>query len=40
MPELQLKEPGFTYSSCGPFTKHCYIIQKFRETGKTSKQFV
>ena len=22
MPELQLKQPGFTYSACGPFTKH------------------
>ena len=21
MPELYLKEPGFTYSACGPFTK-------------------
>ena len=23
MPELHLKDPVFTYSSCGPFTKHC-----------------
>ena len=22
MPELNLKQPGFTYSACGPFTKH------------------
>ena len=22
MPKLQLKQPGFTYSTCGPFTKH------------------
>ena len=21
MPEMQLKQPGFTYSGCGPFTK-------------------
>ena len=21
-PELYLKEPGFTYSACGPFTKN------------------
>ena len=21
MPEMHLKEPGFTYSACGPFTK-------------------
>ena len=31
MPELHLKQPGFTYSACGPFTKHCGRIQKFRE---------
>ena len=33
MPELHLKEPGFTYSACGPFTKHCERLNKFRETG-------
>ena len=33
MPELHLKQPGFTYSACGPFTKHRKRIQKFRETG-------
>ena len=22
MPELHLKQPGFTYSVCEPFTKH------------------
>ena len=33
MPELHLKKPGFTYSVCGPFTKHCERIQKFTETG-------
>ena len=33
MPKLYLKRPGFTYSACGPFTKHCEKIQKFRETG-------
>ena len=21
MPEMHLKQPGFTYSACGPFTK-------------------
>ena len=30
MPELHLKQPGFTYSVCGPFTNHCERIQKFR----------
>ena len=33
IPELHLKQPGFTYSVCGPFTKHRERIQKFRETG-------
>ena len=31
--ELHLKELGFTYSVCGPLTKHCERIQKFKETG-------
>ena len=33
MPELHLKEPGFTYSACGPFTNDRERIQKFIETG-------
>ena len=33
IPVLHLKQPGFTYSACGPFTKHCARIQKFRERG-------
>ena len=33
MPELHLKQSGFTFSACGPFTKHCERIKKFRETG-------
>ena len=32
MPELHLKQPRFTYSACGPFTKHCDRIKKFKET--------
>ena len=32
MPELHLKQPGFTYSASGPFTKHRERIIKFRET--------
>ena len=31
MPEMHLKQPGFTYSTCGPFTKNKERIQKFRE---------
>ena len=33
MPELHLKQSGFAYSTCGPFTKHRERIKKFRETG-------
>ena len=33
MPELHLRQPGFTYSACGAFTKYRERIQKFRETG-------
>ena len=35
MPEMHLKQPGFTYSTCGPFTKNKQRIQKFKETGDT-----
>ena len=33
MPELHLKQSGFTCSVCEPFTKLCERIWKFRETG-------
>ena len=33
MPEIHLRQPQFTYSACGPFTKHEQRIKKFRETG-------
>ena len=36
MPEIHLKQPGFTYSACGLFTKNKERIQKFKETGDTS----
>ena len=32
MPEIHLKQPGFTYSACGPFAKSKERIQKFKET--------
>ena len=35
MPEMHLKQPGFTYSACGPFTKYKERIQKFKGTGDT-----
>ena len=36
MSEMHLKQPGFTYSACGSFTKNKERIQKFKETGDTS----
>ena len=33
MPEMHLKQSGFTYSACGPFTKR---IEKFMQTGNTN----
>ena len=36
MPEMHLKQPGLTYSACGPFTKSKERIQKFKETRYTS----
>ena len=35
MPEMHLKQPGFTYSACGPFTKTKERIKKFMQTGNT-----
>ena len=29
MPEMHLKQPGFTYSACGPFTKNKERMEKF-----------
>ena len=36
MPEMDLRQPGFTYSACGSFTKNKERIQNFKETGDTS----
>ena len=35
MPEMHLKQPGFTYSAYGPFTKNKERVQKFKETRDT-----
>ena len=35
MPKMHLKQPGFTYSVCGPFTENKERIQKFKELGDT-----
>ena len=36
MLEMHLRQPQFTYSACGPFTKHKQRIQKFKETRDTN----
>ena len=32
MPEMHLRQLGFTYSACKPFTKNRGRIKKFKET--------
>ena len=36
MPEMHLKQPGFTYSAYGPFTKNKQRIQRFIEIEDTN----
>ena len=36
MPEMHLKQPGFTYSAYGPFTKNKERIEKSMATGNTN----
>ena len=36
MPEMHLKQPGFIYSACGPFTKNKERAQQFKELGDAS----
>ena len=38
MSEMHLKQPDFTYSACGPFTKSKERIENFMQTG--NKDFV
>ena len=35
MSEVHLKQPEFTYSACGPFTKNKERIKKFKEARET-----
>ena len=35
IPEMYLRQPGFTYSACGPFTKNKERIKQFMQTGNT-----
>ena len=32
---INLRQPGFTYSACGSFTKNKERIEKFMQTGNT-----
>ena len=36
MPEMHLRQPGFTYSACGPFTKNKKRILEFKQTGDST----
>ena len=36
MPEMHLKQPEFTYSACGQFTKNKQRIQKFIQIRDTN----
>ena len=33
MPKMHLRQPGFMFSACGPFTKNKERIKQFKETG-------
>ena len=36
MPEMHLKQPGFTNSTCRSFTRNKERIQKFMQAGNTT----
>ena len=33
IPKMHLRQPGFTYGACRPFTKNKERMEKFKETG-------
>ena len=35
MPEMNLRQPRFVYSACGPFTRHKERMKEFKRTGDT-----
>ena len=35
MPEMHLRQPSFTYSACGLFTKNKERLKKFIQSGNT-----
>ena len=40
MPDMHLRQPGFTYSGCRPFTRNKERIQKFGETRNSQYIFI
>ena len=40
MPEMHLRQPGFTYSGCRPFIRNKERIQKFEETKDSQYIFI
>ena len=40
MPEMHLKQPGFTYSACGPFTKKKKLKHLCRQEIQISSSFL
>ena len=39
MPEMHLKQPGFTYSACGPFTKNKERNEKLKKNKKKNRKY-
>ena len=40
MPEMHLRQPGFTYSACGPFTKNKERIKKKKKKTEIRDIFI
>ena len=40
MPEMHLRQPQFTYSACGLFTKNKERIKRFKESGDTKYIYI
>ena len=36
MTEMHLRQLGFTYKACGPFTKNKEKVKKFKQTGDSN----
>ena len=39
LPEMHLKQPDFTYSACGPFTRNKERIKKIMQTSNTDTSY-